>query len=343
MDLSYAQHLEDYHLSCAFGDQSDGFYIDVGAGHPVADNASCWFYLRGWRGIVVEPQQDLLSLYEHVRPRDVREACVLGARRGVANFHAVDRLHGFSTIVTEFAEKASAFGASYKTLQTPMETLASLCARHDAGSIDFLKIDVEGAEREVLEGGDFTRWRPRVIVCEALAPGAMEENWQGWEPQLLAQGYAFAMFDGLNRWYVANEATDVMARFPREKAEWTVAPHLGHTNRPPFREDHPDHPFARQLVGAMFARLPQLERDNWLQLVLHDEAADLTAPPDEATRARVIARIFPGAPYLQASAGLERIEAATLKEFYLKIVDSDAFRVLTGRLSMSWDGGQILD
>jgi hypothetical protein len=111
MDLSYAQHLEDYHLASVFADQGEGFYIDVGAGHPVADNVSCWFYQRGWRGIVVEPQPQLAALYASIRPRDVAECCVLGQSPGEVEFHDVERLHGFSTIVPEFAESATGFGA----------------------------------------------------------------------------------------------------------------------------------------------------------------------------------------------------------------------------------------
>ena len=52
MDLSYTQNLEDYHLSLAFAGQASGRYIDIGGGHPVADNVSFWFYQRGWQGIV---------------------------------------------------------------------------------------------------------------------------------------------------------------------------------------------------------------------------------------------------------------------------------------------------
>ena len=63
MDLSYSQNLEDYHLSLAFAGQATGTYIDVGAGHPIADNVSFWFYERGWQGIVVEPQPELVALY----------------------------------------------------------------------------------------------------------------------------------------------------------------------------------------------------------------------------------------------------------------------------------------
>ena len=71
MDLSYSQNLEDYHLSLAFAGQAIGTYIDVGAGHPIADNVSFWFYERGWQGIVVEPQPELAALYQRLRPRDL--------------------------------------------------------------------------------------------------------------------------------------------------------------------------------------------------------------------------------------------------------------------------------
>ncbi len=343
MDLSYAQHLEDYHLSSVFGDRDTGFYIDVGAGHPVADNVSCWFYLRGWRGIAVEPQPELARLYAFVRPRDISACCVLGRETGEATFHAVERLHGFSTMVTEFAEKATTFGAGYETRRVPMESLASLCAKHDVGEIDFLKIDVEGAEGEVLAGNDWTRWRPKIIVCEALAPGSMAENWNAWEPQLLAQGYEFALFEGLNRFYIAKENAGLLARFPREKAEWLVVPHLGHTNRAPFRDDHPDHAFSRELVGAFFARMPLLPRETLLEIVLHGEKADLSAKPTREDRERVVARMFPGEKFRDASRGLDRLDAPTLREFYARIIDSDPFRIMTGRLAMSWDGGQVLD
>ena len=61
MDISYAQNLEDYHLARLFEGQASGFYVDVGAGHPVGDNVSFNAYLRGWSGIVVvAPLSELL-------------------------------------------------------------------------------------------------------------------------------------------------------------------------------------------------------------------------------------------------------------------------------------------
>src|SRR5262249_32142667 len=74
--LSYAQTLEDYHLDVIFAGQQTGTYVDVGGGHPVADNVSFWFYLKGWRGLVVEPQDALANLYARVRPRDHTVSCL---------------------------------------------------------------------------------------------------------------------------------------------------------------------------------------------------------------------------------------------------------------------------
>lgn len=124
MALSYTQNLEDFHLSLALAGQSSGFYIDVGAGHPVADNVSFWFYERGWRGIVVEPQEKLASQYKHVRPRDICINALVGAVSGEMDFYEFDRLHGLSTTVLEFAEGGQKFGESYRIWRRPVTTLA---------------------------------------------------------------------------------------------------------------------------------------------------------------------------------------------------------------------------
>ena len=105
MQLSYAQNLEDYHLELMFAGQATGTYVDVGGGHPVADNVSFWFYLKGWRGLVVEPQQALADIYAHVRPRDRTVSCLAGRAEGEAEFHVVEKLHGFSSTVREHAAR----------------------------------------------------------------------------------------------------------------------------------------------------------------------------------------------------------------------------------------------
>jgi FkbM family methyltransferase len=309
MDLSYAQNLEDYHLARLFADQADGFYIDVGAGHPVADNVSFWFYLRGWRGIVVEPQGDLAGLYAHVRPRDTVVCGLVGRAAGEADFHVVDRLHGFSTTVEAHARGAAAFGAEFRTLRLPVTSLAALCEAHAPPRIDFLKVDVEGAEADVLAGADWERWRPRVVVAEAVAPGSMAEAWRAWEALLTGHRYSFAFADGLNRFYVANEDAPLAERFPRQPTPWDAVRHLYEFGRAPENPEHPDHALARRLVRGFLAALPRLDPD-----LLHA----LAASPDTAKAER--------------PAPLSRED-----------MDGDMFRAALGRIASAYDGGQIMD
>ncbi len=309
MELSYSQNLEDYHLSLAFAGQATGTYVDIGAGHPIADNVSFWFYERGWQGIVVEPQAQLATLYERLRPRDVAVRGLIGSESGEVDFHVVDRLHGLSTTREGVAEKARAFGANYQTRRMPMMTLAQLCESHGLGSIDFLKIDVEGAERDVILGGDWQRFRPKVIVAEAVHPMTSEPSWQEWEPFLLAQGYSFVLFDTLNRFYVGQEYPEIMARLPVERAPWHAVRHMYEMGRAPENKQHPDHALTQDLARGFWASLPYLD-------------ADLIA--SILGRGRRIANDDEFA----ALAGL---------------ISSEEFRASLGRVACGYDGGQIYD
>jgi FkbM family methyltransferase len=330
MQLSYAQNLEDYHLDLVFGDQQAGTYVDVGGGHPVADNVSFWFYLKGWRGLIVEPQEALASTYAHVRPRDHTVSCLAGRSEGEMEFHVVDKLHGFSTTVRENAAGAHQFGADFTTVRKPVRTLAALCAEAGLTDIDFLKIDVEGAEADAIAGMDFKRWRPRVVLVEAIAPGSMVESWQAWEPALLAEGYAFAFFDRLNRFYVAQEARALADRFPREPAPWDRVQHLWDFGRASERTDHPDHMLAKVLERGFFALLPTLD-----PVLL----ARMVASGLEATKAGAFVPAV--AKSLLGTAELPQPAAASGDLAHL--VDTDALRSALGRIACAYDGGHIME
>jgi FkbM family methyltransferase len=330
MQLSYAQNLEDYHLDMVFGDQKTGTYVDVGGGHPLADNVSFWFYLKGWRGLVVEAQQNLADMYRHLRPEDRVVSCLAGRSNGEAEFHVVDRLHGFSSTVRELAAGAAQFGAAYHTIMKPMRTLASLIDEAGIRTIDFLKIDVEGAEAEVLAGMDFARHRPRVICVEAARPGDMAQNAQGWETDLIADGYTFAFDDRLNRFYVANECKDLLSRFPPEPAPWGDVLHLWDFNRAAERADHPDHALAKVLQYGFLAALPSLDPALLRQLIERGLAATGQAPLS-AERADTLAGLADPAPL--AAEKVSGLDA---------LLSSPRFRVALGRIAAGYDGGLIL-
>jgi hypothetical protein len=89
--------------------------------------------------------------------------------------------------------------------------LADICAEHVRGEIHFLKIDVEGAERAVIQGCDFVRFRPWVVVVEATEPLTDIPSYPAWEPLLLGSAYEFACTNGLNRFYLASEHAELRA------------------------------------------------------------------------------------------------------------------------------------
>jgi FkbM family methyltransferase len=260
--LSYAQNLEDYHLSLAFAGQETGTYVDIGGGHPVAGSVSFWFYERGWSGVVVEPQEPLALLHRSVRPRDAVVQGLIGRESGSAELFMVERLHALSTTVPTNAEAARSLGADVRSVTVPAMTLAELLteflASRDIGTIDFLKIDVEGAEADVIAGGDWRRHRPKVVVVEAIKPLSNEPAWESWEGMLLAHGYRFALFDTLNRFYVADEHPDILARLPSERAAWDCVRHMYEIGRAAESPGHPDRALASMLVEGFLARLPQL-------------------------------------------------------------------------------------
>src|SRR5262245_55470766 len=104
--LSYAQNMEDYHLWLALSGKPFGTYIDVGGGHPIADSVSFWFYERGWRGVVVEPQDHLAALHRRLRPRDILVRAVIGRERDDVDFFVVQGMHALSSTVRQCAETA---------------------------------------------------------------------------------------------------------------------------------------------------------------------------------------------------------------------------------------------
>ncbi len=306
--LSYTQNLEDYHLSLALAGQATGFYIDIGGGHPIADNVSMWFYERGWRGLVVEPQAALVSLYPRIRPRDQVFAGLVGRTSGEAELHVFPHLHGLSTTVTANAEGSKVHGDIYHTVRLPMLTLAELCRAHKVDSIDFLKIDVEGAEADVLAGNDWSRYRPKVVVAEAIDPGSNKPAHEAWEPILLEAGYRFRLDDTLNRFYVANECPEVFERLPAARGDWGAVTHMYEIGKAPENAAHPDHALANDLARGLWASLPGLEPEHLAAMLAHGRGLDPASAEAKA---------------LVADLGAEAMRAAL------------------GRIACGYDGGQI--
>jgi FkbM family methyltransferase len=206
---SYAQQAEDVRLARVFRDRSDGFYIDVGAAHPVHDSVTKYFYDAGWTGIDIEPSAAAAALLRQDRPRNLVLELACSNAEGEATLYDTDVV-GWATLDADMADHVRSVRAADATARrVPVRTLTSICAEHVTRQIDFLKVDVEGHEAAVLRGADFTRWRPAVVVVEATKPHTTAPTHHEWEGLLTDAGYVFAAFDGINRFYVPTDRDDL--------------------------------------------------------------------------------------------------------------------------------------
>ena len=211
--ISYAQNFEDVMLWRALKHVEIGFYIDVGAHDPDMDSVTKAFYERGWRGINVEPISQWFERLQEKRPRDINLQ-LQQAQRAVIWCSMSFRIPASPTSDKATAERHEMeLGYTKIERRVPVETLTSICQRFHLAPIHFLKIDAEGAEKEVLAGIDFSTIRPWIVVVESTLPMSQVEDYEGWDSILTDASYDYVYFDGLNRFYVSHEHSELKDHF----------------------------------------------------------------------------------------------------------------------------------
>ena len=205
-----------------------GFYIDVGANDPVVDSVTQLFYEQGWCGINIEPLSSHWHALQDVRLRDINLLCAVGKFDGEINLWECE-VRGWATTNQEVITHHESNGYYGRYVTVPQTTLNQLWLQHAPTDVHFLKIDVEGSERSVLEGLDFQRFRPWIVVVEATHPNTTTKVHTQWEHLLLDANYLFVYADGLNRFFVAEEHQELNAAFsnpPNFFDHFVKAPHI---------------------------------------------------------------------------------------------------------------------
>ena len=212
--VSYSQNFEDVFLRRCFHDVERGFWIDVGAWMPREDSVTYALSERGWWGINIEPVPDHLATFVEQRPRDINLCVLAGSASGRRALHCVADT-GLSTTIEAFAEEARGDGHAVESVNVQVRTLDDIWEEHvPPGTIvHLLKVDAEGAEADVLAGLDLHLHRPWLLCIEANLPNERDLVDVSWEPGIVATGYSFAYYDGLNRWFVADEHRELERHF----------------------------------------------------------------------------------------------------------------------------------
>lgn len=219
--VSYAQNAEDLRLWGYFRNLGKkGFYVDVGANHPLNDSVTRFYYLRGWRGINIEPQADLCQLLKAERPRDINLSVGLSDKKEKRTLRKYQS-DGLSTYADDYKasyETGSIAGTkAFSEAVSMMDTLAGVLSRYaKRRDIHFLKVDVEGFEYKVVKGNDWKRFRPWVVCVESTGQD------RRWQAVLQKAGYSEHIFDGLNSYYVADERRELIDNYRTVTASESV-------------------------------------------------------------------------------------------------------------------------
>lgn len=213
--ISHAQNYEDVMLFRALRSVGKGFYIDVGAQDPKEHSVTKAFYDRGWRGINIEPSSVWFQKLEEERPHDINLQVAASDGEGRLRFYNIPDT-GLSTTIAEYAERHAKSGFTITEQEVPTTTLDGICERNRVDVVHFLKVDCEGAEEAALRGISLTVVRPWIILVESTEPLSKKPAYASWESLLTNRQYHFVYDDGLNRFYVADEAAhlDEAFRYP---------------------------------------------------------------------------------------------------------------------------------
>ncbi len=206
--VSFSINYEDVVLRRLFRGRATGFFVDVGAEHPVLGNDFYGFYTSGWTGISVEPNAAYFALLQEHRPRDRNLQVALSdvAGEDLVFFEVSDT--GLSTCDEAQAAACLAKGHTVTRHDVRSSTLKDVLDSAGASHVDILKVDVEGFEERVLLGNDWERYRPSIIMVEVTYPETSVRRPTNIQRNLEALGYRHIYFDNLNDFF-ADASFDV--------------------------------------------------------------------------------------------------------------------------------------
>jgi FkbM family methyltransferase len=167
---SYAQYGEDLVVDAVLGCPANGYYVEVGANDPSLLSNTRRFYDRGWHGISVEPDPRMYARLAAQRPRDTVLNIGVAATNGKASFYRLDpdTLSTFDEAEYQRSLREYPGTRLVDVLEVEVATLDTICRSHlpPKQTIDFLSVDVEGTELDVLKGSDWRSARPTVVLVE---------------------------------------------------------------------------------------------------------------------------------------------------------------------------------
>jgi hypothetical protein len=170
-DKSYSQEGEDMILKRIFDGVRSGFYIDVGSHHPKRFSNTYYFYKRGWCGINIDAMPGSMELFDRCRPRDINLELAISDSEQELKYHIFNEpaLNGFDTELAKCRDGKDGYQLiDRRKIKTV--TLESVLDAHIQSftHIEFLSVDVEGYDMQVLQSMNLDKYRPKIVLVEML-------------------------------------------------------------------------------------------------------------------------------------------------------------------------------
>ena len=177
-NLSYSQEGEDLILNRFFSNKENGFYVDVGAHHPRRFSNTYSFYKKGWRGINIDALPGSMVAFNKERPNDINLEIGISKKESELLYYMFNEpaLNTFSE--TEALKKDGL--QNYRIIEKRKVNtypLKQVLDKHlgKNQNIDFMTIDVEGFDLEVVESNDWKRYRPSFLLVEDLNKNSLAD------------------------------------------------------------------------------------------------------------------------------------------------------------------------
>lgn len=166
----YSQGGEDAIVSKTFSfllPTVTGFYLDIGAYHPYKHSNTYILYKAGWRGMNVDPRPGTKALFDRYRKGDINIEAGVGASDAKMTYYIIDKDSTMNSFSKDNLQRLGVFDDVKETVEVPIRTLGSLLAEHPSiECIDYMNVDAEGFEIEILSGLDSISSKPKVISVE---------------------------------------------------------------------------------------------------------------------------------------------------------------------------------
>jgi len=203
---SYSQYLEDVFVDSIFRGKATGTYIDIGANDPSELSNTKRFYDRGWSGVNVEPDITMYKKLTQARPRDINQNLGIGRQTGNLTFYEL-----CPNTLSTFNKKSALHSVKKEGAKIIFDTTVKIISLAELfkttvpdKEVDFLSLDAEGYEHEILSSNDWKSYRPIAIIVE------LNQDTEGKVFYFLKnQGYILVHYNGTNGIFVDGNSREI--------------------------------------------------------------------------------------------------------------------------------------